>query len=232
MALALLLALAGCASRRRLHAGFDFATFRLSPTAFGGVATRVRGPGLGLDSPEAMGAAMEGAFTKKRHDLRFVPAGVLGARIGVERHTRLLDGYRDGAGIDTSAYAMLTQALGAEARYLALARIESVSVSHDRTTADPDYNAKTDNDNVIKSTERNVWITFNLFDLEARREIWSETRAASAIQKVTFPAVTGSGAWAVIKFVFASEPDYPAPRPPFDALDAGFAYFATSIPRR
>lgn len=191
---------------------------------------RVRG--LGLDNPQAIDAAMEDAFMTKRYDLRFVPASVLRERIGVERHTHLLDAYRDGAGIDTLDYLMLEQAMGADARYLALARIESTTVTQDRTTVDPDYNLKTDNDNVVKSTERIVWITFNLFDLEARREIWSETRAARAIEKVTFPAPTGSGAWALIKSAFSSEPDYPPPPTAFEALHDGFTYFAASIPKR
>jgi len=232
IAVGLLLALAACAPRTRFSAGLDFATFQRSPTAFGGVTTRVRGRDVGLDNANAINAAMERAFMTKRHDLHFVPASVVSERIGVDLHTRLLDRYRDRAGIDTSTYRMLAQAMGADARYLALARIESVTVSYDRTTADPDYNLKTDNDNVIKSTQRNVWITFSLFDLEARREIWSETKAASAIENVTFPAQTGSSGWALIKAIFTSEPDYPPPRSAFDALDEGFTYFAMRIPRR
>jgi len=157
---------------------------------------------------------------------------VLHERIGVERHAHLLDHYRDGAGIDTSAYLMLAEAMGADARYLALARIESVSVAQNRETADSDYDVNTDNDNIIKSTERTVWITFNMFDLEARREIWSETRAVTVISKVTFPAPTGSGTWSLIKAALSSEPDYPPPPTAFDALDDGFAYFAASIPKR
>jgi len=231
-ALGLLLALAACAARTRFPAGLDFATFQRSPTAFGGVVTVVYGPDLGLDDPQAIDEVMEGAFMTRRHDLRFVSAGVVRERIGVERHLLLLDRYRDGAGIDTSAYQMLAQAMGADAGYLALARIESVSVTYDRTTSDPDYNVKTDNDNVIKSTERNVWITFNLFDLAARREIWNETWKASAVEQVSFPAPTGTSAWAFIKELLSSEPDYP-PRPSaFDALDEGFTYFAMRIPRR
>ena len=35
---------------------------------------------------------------------------------------------------------MLVKAMGAQARYLALGRIESVSVTQDRTIHDPDYN--------------------------------------------------------------------------------------------
>jgi hypothetical protein len=231
-ALGLLLGLAACAQQARLHPGFDFAVFRRSPTAFGGVANLVHDPALGRDSPQQINAAMEGAFMAKRRDLRFVPASVFRERIGEERYAGLLDRYRDGAGIDTSAYLMLAQAMGLDARYLALARIESVTVTHSRTTADPDYNVRTDNDNVIKSTERNVWITFNLFDLEAQREIWSETRAASAINKVTFPEQTGTGTWALIKAIFTSEPDYPPARPAYEALDKGFSYFAGSIPKR
>ena len=235
VALVLVLALAACAPRSRLHAGFDFAAFKRSPTVLGGVANRVKASDVGFVSREEIDDLMEARFMKLRRDLSFVRAGVLRERIGEARYLELIDRYLSGAGIDTSTYVMLREAMGADARYLALARIDSVTVTHGETTRDPDYNVKTDNDEIIKSTHRNVWITLNLFDLEARGEMWSAIQAGSASNDVAFSADRTGGSRGVIaalKVAFRSDPDYPPPPGAHKAIGEALSYLAMRIPKR
>lgn len=239
LALVSLLMLAACTPRSMLYPdadGFDFETFAQSPTALGGVASGVRAADAGIESPEQLAPLMESAFIGGRKDLRFVPTAVLRERVGEAGYIVLLDRYADDGDLGAAECARLAGALGGEARYLALARIDDAEVSHRTKSQDSDGDRTTDNEDVTKTTERRVWLTFSLFDLQTGREILTEDRVEAATAELTFREAPGPGIYGVLeshKWVLGSrEPEFPPAPPMHDAIGRALGYFAKRIPSK
>lgn len=107
-----------------------------------------------------------------RHDLQTMLAGQARKAIGADDHDLLLERYERSGRFDGDDLALLDSLIGSQARYVAAARVEDESV-------DQNEDSQTDGESGVTTKTRSavlrIRVAFSVYDLEARRRVWTGT---------------------------------------------------------
>jgi hypothetical protein len=163
-----------------------------------------------------------------RHDLRTMPGGDARRAIGADDHDRLLERYEQSGRFDGDDLALLDSLIGPQARYVAAARVEDESV-------DQREESQTDDDSGVTTTTRTavlrIRVAFSVYDLEARRRVWTGTITGSDQNSVSENDKPKGIVGSIVDAIFGGD-SHPNPEAPKadGALRKIFATFAKELP--
>lgn len=163
-----------------------------------------------------------------RHDLRTMLAGQTRKAIGADDHDRLLERYEQSGRFDGDDLALLDSLIGPQARYVAAARVEDESV-------DQNEDSQTDGESGVTTTTRSavlrIRVAFSVYDLEARRRVWTGTITGSDQNSVSETDKPKGLLEGIVDAIFGGDSHQAPETPKADgALRKIFATFARELP--
>lgn len=150
--------------------------------------------------------------------LRVMPVDVARSRLGRDRHARLLADLEETGHVSAAAIAQLDSAIGAEVRYVVVARVETEKVGREEGTTGARYTPAIPEAGVEesyeegdpqRSTRRTLDVSFLVYELSNGQAVWDELIRGTDIE-------TATGSWTKKKTTYPVYPKAPKLEGAFD----------------
>jgi hypothetical protein len=172
-------ALAGCASLPNVvglerDPGFTYEALTAAPLAVLGVTVKDLDP-MSASASLQLGGLLAESLTRKRRDLRILPAAHVADSLGLRDYTGLVREYQARGWLDSRALSRLAAALGG-VRYLLLARLEADELVTGNSVEEYTEEHEGQDCMVEQTTNfaaRTLVVHFTIYDLHQRRSAWT-----------------------------------------------------------
>jgi len=147
-----------------------------------------------------------------------MPVDVARSRLGRDRHARLLADLEETGHVSAAAIAQLDSAIGAEVRYVVVARVETEKVGREEGTTGARYTPAIPEAGVEesyeegdpqRSTRRTLDVSFLVYELSNGQAVWDELIRGTDIE-------TATGSWTKKKTTYPVYPKAPKLEGAFD----------------
>ena len=232
--------LTGCATKMvglRHDPSFKYETAISGKMAVGGIATL--SDELKLRDTDRAANVLRAQIIEARETYNVAPMGVVMNALGKKQHQKLVSAFNETGTLSPVWLNTLKKKLPNQ-RYVVLSRVEGNDINKDRSESydqDSKGNAIYSRSTIRSTVTRRVTTSFNIFDLQLQKSVWSGMLSKSARASNSFRKVDDKSIVGIIRAVKAQDiPDeqrFPYPEPPQLVSVLGDIYrgFAKNLPK-